>query len=309
MGKPLSGLIAAAHTPLRADGALDAGRIDALAAALGGTGLAGAFVCGTAGEGPSLTVAERREVLERWRAAAPPGLRVVAQVGCDCLPDAEALAAHAAEVGADAVATVAPTYFGPKTAGGLVDVCARIAAAAGETPFYYYHMPSRTHTPVKASAFLAAAIGRIPTLAGIKFTDNDLTDLGTCVELAGDRLTVLFGRTETLLSGLVLGVAGSIGGPYNAAAPLFLRIWRAYRASDLDEARRLQARGRRLGVLTKQYGGLPALKAMMPMVGLDCGPVRSPLTPLSEAQAAALERDLRAEGYFDGDLLLPEEIP
>src|SRR5687767_10773418 len=108
-----TGLIPAAYTPFAPDGALDLGPVADLAALFAGQRLPAAFVCGTTGESHSLTVAERKAVAERWRAVAPAGLDVIVHVGHNCQRDAADLAAHARDIGAAAVAALAPSYFRP----------------------------------------------------------------------------------------------------------------------------------------------------------------------------------------------------
>ena len=140
----LTGLIAAPYTPFGPDGGLALQAIPRQAELLAHNGVNGAFVCGTTGEGYSLTVDERKQVAGAWRKAAPPGLKLVVHVGHLSLADSCTLARHAQEIGADAIATIAPNFFKPAGAPELVAWCRQIAAAAPALPFYYYHMPGMT---------------------------------------------------------------------------------------------------------------------------------------------------------------------
>ncbi len=99
--KKTKGLIAAPFTPLRANGAVNLDAVAPYARWLHRHGVVGAFICGTTGEGMSLTMDERRQVAERWVATAPAGLRVIVHVGHNALADCQALAAHAQDIGAD----------------------------------------------------------------------------------------------------------------------------------------------------------------------------------------------------------------
>ncbi len=126
----------------------------------------GAFVCGTTGEGVSLSLAERMQVAERWRAAAGPQLRVIVHVGYSCLGDAQALAAHAQSIGAHAIATVGPSYFKPSSLADLVDWCVELAASAPDLPFYYYHIPVFTGLRFSMRTFLELAAPRYPDAGG-----------------------------------------------------------------------------------------------------------------------------------------------
>ena len=99
--------------------------------------------------------------------------RTVQHIGCDSLESARALAAHAEALsGVDAIAGMAPSFFRPTSAAALVDFLAPVAAAAPGTPFFYYHFPTITNCTVNASEFFKVAkeTGRIPTLAGMKYT-------------------------------------------------------------------------------------------------------------------------------------------
>jgi N-acetylneuraminate lyase len=285
-----NGLIAAPFTPLLADGSLNLGAISGYARHLHRIGVVGAFICGTTGEGASLTLAERRAVAERWRQAAPPGLRVIVHVGHTCLADARELAAHAQAIGADSIACLAPYFFKPDGVAGLVEWCAQIAAAAPQLPFYYYHMPSMTGCNVLVADFLAAAGPRIPSLAGIKFTFEDLEDFARCLRFADGRYDVLFGRDELLHSALKLGARGAVGSTYNFAAPLYRQVIAAYDRGDEATAVALQAKAVEMIQILVKGGGHPIanFKRLMRRLGVDCGPTRLPLTDPTAAQATAM---------------------
>ena len=147
--KKTEGLIAAPFTPLRADRTLNLNAVAPYARWLHTNGVVGAFICGTTGEGSSLTMEERKQIAERWVAAAPAGLRVIVHVGGNCLADCRALAVHAQSIGADSIGCLSPFFFRPSGVEGLVEWCQQIAAAAPRLPFYYYHMPSMTGLSVK----------------------------------------------------------------------------------------------------------------------------------------------------------------
>ena len=161
---------------MHADGSIHLDTIDQQAELLAANGVAGAFVCGSTGEWPSLTLPERMQIAERWMAGAPDTLRVIVHAGHLCINDCKTLAAHAQQIGAFAIGAVAPCYFKPATLDDLVDFCAEIAAAAPELPFYYYHIPVLTGVTFPMAEFLEAGAERIPTLAGLKFTDEDLME-------------------------------------------------------------------------------------------------------------------------------------
>ncbi len=98
---PLAGLIAATTTPLRDDGSLHLDAIGPMIDRLLESGVSGLYVCGSTGEGMSLTCDERKAVVEASVAAAAGRVPVIVQVGHNSLADARTLAAHAARAGAD----------------------------------------------------------------------------------------------------------------------------------------------------------------------------------------------------------------
>lgn len=206
----LEGMVAAAFTPFDRAGEVNFGMIDTYADYVAGTAIRGMFVCGTTGEFSSLTVRERKDILERWVAAANGRFKVIAHVGSICQKDSVELAAHAAACGADAVGSIAPSFFKPASVEDLIGFFAPVAGAAPLLPFYYYNMPSMTGVNLPVDRFLMEGRRVIPNLAGTKFTHNNLMEMGACIALDGGSFEVLHGYDEVLLAGLALGaVAGS----------------------------------------------------------------------------------------------------
>jgi len=292
------GLIAATFTPMNPDGSLNLSLIPSIAEHLIASGITGIYVAGSTGEGVSLTTDERRAVAEAYIAAAAGRLTVFVQVGQDSVEQARQLAAHAQSFGASAVSAVTPTYFKPTTLEALVESMARIASGAPELPFYYYHIPTVACVTFDMVEFLARAGERIPNLAGIKYTASTLHEYQACVEYDGGRYDILFGLDEMLLGALAVGATAAIGSTYNFSAPVFHRVMAAFDAGDIETARRWQSRSIDIIRAFVPYGGREAQKAMMGMIGFDCGPCRPPLTTLPSDRAAALRMDLEAVDFF-----------
>ncbi len=302
MKKHLTGLIPATHTPMHSDGRTNLEVIDKQANGFIEAGLSGVFVCGTTGEGYSLTLSERMETVERWQAFARDDFAVIVNVSHLCLEDCKALAAHSQRLGVYAIAIMAPCFYKPASAEDLAAFCAEVAAEAPELPFYYYHLPAFTGVSIEGFDFLMAAKKRIPTLAGMKFTHEDLMDFNQCLNFDGGKFNVLYGHEEMLVSALILGAKGAIGSTYNFAAPLFLRILRAYEAGDVVTARAEQLRAAEMIAVLKRFGGLPAGKAIMKLIGLDCGPSRLPQHTPSDEECKQLRTELERIGFFDYSL-------
>jgi len=297
------GLIAAPFTPMLPDGGVNLAAISGYADWLHRESVVGAFICGTTGEGPSLTVPERLEVAEAWVATAPPGLRVIVHVGHNSLIESKRMAAHAAAIGAGAVACMPPYFFKPAGVDGLVDWCAEVAGAAPQLPFYYYHIPSMSGVYLPMADLLTAATRRIPNFVGIKFTYEDLEDYRNCLEYEDGRYDILFGRDEILLSAVEVGCRGAVGSTYNFAAPVYQRLLAAYEQGDLATARRQQELAvAMIDVCIKgSWHPIAAFKWLMQKVGVDCGPTRLPIPNLTGEQIGLLDDLLRQ--FLEGDFL------
>jgi N-acetylneuraminate lyase len=295
---PLHGLTAATHTPFHPDGSLNLAVVEKQCAHLLATGVSAAFIGGTTGESSSLTLEERLALAERWMGVVKgTPLRVVVHVGSNCLADSRALAAQAQKLGAAAISALAPCYFKPRTLDVLIACCADIASAAPETPFYYYDIPALTGVSFSMRDFLAQAGEKIPTVAGLKFTNPDLMTYLQCLR-SGD-WDIPWGIDEWMLGALATGATGFVGSSYNFAAPLYHRLMEASARGDMEAARTEQHRSTQLIALLARYGYMGAAKATMAVLGVNVGHARLPNGSLDGGQAAALRCELDALGFFD----------
>lgn len=299
MEQPLTGLIAAAFTPMRADGTLDLDRVGPMTDRLIREGVSAIFACGSTGESASLTTEEREAAAKAFVDAAAGRLPTIVHVGHCSLTDARRLAVHAQKIGAAAVSACPPWYFKPASVEILVDCLAEITTAIPDLPFYYYNIPSMTGVNLDMVELLRQASRRLPNFAGIKYTAKTVDEYQALLDLEGGRFNILYGRDEMLLSGLAVGAQGAIGTTYNFAAPLFRRIIDAFKRLDLTAAAKDQARAVEMIRIVLRYRGLPAMKALMGLIGDDCGAPRLPLAKLTADQVAQMRKELEAIGFFD----------
>lgn len=273
----ITGLMAAPFAPFAAAGTLAPERVPAYAARLKADGVRGVFVNGTTGEGQSLSEDERRCLAEAWIREQTADFPVVIHVGHTVLPMACALAEHAQRSGAAAIAAIAPYFFKPGL-DALIEWLSALSAAAPALPLYHYHMPSMSGSTVRMAELLPAASKRAPTLAGVKFTHEDLFDFRRAAAVNDGQFDLVFGRDEILIAGLALGAQGAVGSTYNYAAPVYRRVWQAFAAGDLETARVWQDRAQEMiTILAMHGGGVTGGKALMALRGLDLGPSRLPL--------------------------------
>lgn len=297
--KHLKGLIAAPFTPMYPDGSVNTTIIPAYYAMLKTNGVTGAFICGSTGEGVSLTMAEKKAVATAWADAArdDDDFKIMLFLGGTSLADCKELAGHASEAGLYAISFTSPFYFKPATPALLAAACAEVASAAPGMRFYYYHIPVLTGVHITMYDLLQEVDGRIPNFAGIKYTHEDFMDFLSCMRFQNGKYDMLWGRDENMLSALVLGTKGSVGSTFNYAAPLYHELIDAFSNGELEKARALQQQSIDMIRLLGKYGGIATGKAYMQIIGMDCGGFRLPVKNMSGEEFELFKKDAASVGF------------
>jgi N-acetylneuraminate lyase len=296
--RPLHEFVAAVFSPFHADGSLAAEAVPVQAAFLAAQSIATVFITGTTGECHSLTCDERLTLYEAWASAGRThDLAIVAHVGGNSIADARALAARAQALGFAATSALAPSYFKPQSVDDLVAWCSEVAAAAPDLPFYYYDIPALTGVSLPIDRFLAAAIDRIPNLAGVKFTNPDLVMYRRSLDVAEGRFDLPWGIDEALLGALATGARGGVGSTYNFAPKLYHELRDAFTRGDLVEAARQQSRAIAMVDAIAATGYMGTAKALMQRLGVPLGPARLPLNNPAPDQVDALMARLAELGF------------
>jgi len=293
----IQGLIAATFSTFNEDGSLDLSLIPGLVDRLISEGVRGVFICGTNGEGPNLTTEERMTIAEAYVKAVNKRCLVLVHVGHPSIAEARKLALHAKKTGADAISAVAAFYFKPASVSNLVDCMAEIAAAAPDMPFYYYHIPAITGMGIDMLEFLWLAEGKIPNLAGIKYTAATLHEYQACLNYKNGRFDILYGYDELLLPALAVGAQAAIGSTYTFAAPLYLKLMAYFREGKIAEAQQMQLHAINMIRCLSRYSPIPTQKTIMKLMGTDLGPCRLPLVSLSVQQEQEIGNYLEEIGF------------
>ena len=294
----LQGLIAAPFTPMDKNGDLNIALIPSYYEFLKHNGVTGAFICGSTGEGVSITVEEKKAVTQAWANCTvnDKDFKVMLLVGGNTLADCKELAKYAQKVGIYGVSFTSPSYFKPASVAILAQMCREIAAVVPDMPFYYYHIPVLTHTNLLMIGLLKA-IGDIPNFAGIKYTHEDFMDFLSCLNHNNGHYDMLWGRDENMLSALALGKKGAVGSTFNYAAPLYTRMITAFNNNDLQKAQQLQQKAIDMITLLGKYGGIATGKAYMKLIGIDCGEFRLPVKNMNEEQFEKFKLDVAELGF------------
>jgi len=295
-----NGLFAATLTPMKSGGEIALDRIGPQIERLIEQGVAGLYVCGSTGEGVSLSTNERKAVaLESIRAAAGR-IPVLVQVGHNSLAEAADLAAHAAQHGAAGISATCPSYFKIGSVKVLVDSMKVVADAARELAFYYYHMPSLTGNRISMAEFLKVGGESMPNLVGLKFTSTEVHEYQQCVELDDHRFEVLWGVDEMLIAALTVGGKAAVGSTYNVATPLYRRLISAFEQGDLAKARQYQSQSIAFINIVVSYPFQSTLKHILnwqdAALESHC---RLPQQELTLEQITSLHSRLAAIGFFE----------
>jgi len=296
----INGSVAAPFTPMFEDGSINYDRINDYADFLIRNKLAGAFICGSSGEGALLTREERMAVAEAWVEAAGDKLKVIVHTGGTNLTDQQTLAAHAQKIGAFGVAAMAPAFLPPRRNEEFVAYCKTIASAAPELPFYFYHIPPLNGFNMSVIDLLKAVDKEIPNFAGVKYTHDNLYEFDQCKYIAGGKFEMLHGLDETYLSALAYGYTAGVGGTYNHCYPLYREMKEAYAAGDHSRCRELQHKSHLfINVLGQFRGNIVCGKRIMKFMGIDCGPNRLPMQTISDQEETVIRQELEKIGFFE----------
>ncbi len=243
-------------------------------------GVNGLYVGGSSGECIYQSVEERKLVLENVMAEAKDKLVIIAHVACNNTADSQALAAHAESLGVDAIASIPPIYFKlPPHA--IAKYWNDISDAAPNTDFIIYNIPQLAG--VSLSVPLLKEMLKNPRVIGVKNSSMPVQD----IQMWADEGALVFnGPDEQLISGLVMGAVGGIGGTYGAMPELYIKIYELVKAGDLKTALEIQNDCCRIiykmcSTHGNMYGVIKEI--LRRLEGVDCGSVRAPLAALVES--------------------------
>ena len=277
--KKYEGVIPAFYACYDDQGEISPERVRALVEYFIAKGVQGLYVNGSSGECIYQSVADRKLILEEVMAVAKGKLTIIAHVACNNTKDSVELARHAEELGVDAIAAIPPIYFRlPEYS--VAHYWNEISVAAPNTDFVIYNIPQLAGVALTPSLYKEML--KIPRVIGVKNSSMPVQDIQTFASLGGDDHIVFNGPDEQFLGGRLMGAHAGIGGTNQLIAE-----------KDLETARALQfAINGIIGVLTSAHGNMYAvIKAVLRInEGLDLGSVRSPLTPVVEADQEVIQR-------------------
>ena len=246
-------------------------------------GVQGLYVGGSSGECIYQSKEDRKVTLENVMAVAKGKLTIIAHVACNNTADSQELAAHAESLGVDAIAAIPPIYFKlPPYA--IAKYWNDISDAAPNTDFVIYNIPQLAG--VALTIPLLKEMLKNPRVIGVKNSSPATQD----IQMFADEGCIVFnGPDEQLISGLVMGAIGGIGGTYGAMPKLYVELYRCVKAGEMAKALEIQNDCCRIIYkLCSGHGNMYGMikETLRKLGGPDCGSVRAPLAELVEADYA-----------------------
>ena len=274
------GIIPAFYACYDAEGKISPEGVRALTRWFVEKGVKGLYVGGSSGECIYQSKEERKVVLENVMAEAKGKLTVIAHVACNNTADSQELAAHAESLGVDAIASIPPIYFHlPPYA--IAKYWNDISAAAPNTDFIIYNIPQLAGVALNVP--LLKEMLKNPRCIGVKNSSMPTQD----IQMWRDEGAIVFnGPDEQLISGLVMGATGGIGGTYGAMPELYIKLYECVKSGDLATALEIQNDCCRIIYkLCSGHGNMYGMiKEVLRKMGCpDCGSVRAPLAELIDS--------------------------
>ena len=274
------GIIPAFYACYDAEGKISPEGVRALTRWFVEKGVKGLYVGGSSGECIYQSKEERKVVLENVMAEAKGKLTVIAHVACNNTADSQELAAHAESLGVDAIASIPPIYFHlPPYA--IAKYWNDISAAAPNTDFIIYNIPQLAGVALNVP--LLKEMLKNPRCIGVKNSSMPTQD----IQMWRDEGAIVFnGPDEQLISGLVMGAVGGIGGTYGAMPELYVKLFECVKSGDMATALEIQNDCCRIIYkLCSGHGNMYGMiKEVLRKMGCpDCGSVRAPLAELIDS--------------------------
>ena len=251
-------------------------------------GIDAVVICGTTGESPTLSDAEKLEMFRRSKKYVGDQCLILAGTGSNCTEHAVALSKAAEDLGVDGLLVVSP-YYNKATPEGLVTHYSAIAGAV-HIPVIAYNVPSRTGVDMPLSVYQCLSL--IPNVAGVKEASTDISKIAKIKASCPSDFAVWSGNDDQAVAVMALGGLGVISVLSNVAPEETQAMAKAALDGDFDNAADLQVKLLPLiELLFCEVNPIP-VKAAMKLIGYDCGDCRLPLTPMSQENLNKLKKVL-----------------
>ena len=288
MTRQLRGILCALATPFLPDGhQVDEAALRELVDGMIEAGVHGLIPCGSTGEFPVLSIAERKRLAEIVMAQGGGRVPVIPHTGSCSTADAIDLSTHAESIGADAIMVVQP-YYEPTSLDELYGYFKDISDQIN-IPMIVYNNPAGTGMNTSPE-FMVRLARDIRNVRYAKDSSGDLSQLSELIYKYGDVMTILNGSDTIAYAGLVAGTKGVVWGAPNVMPRQCVQLFNLVDTGDLEGARSLWARIWPINDFLVKEGYVASVKAGANLVGFHVGDPRLPYRPLSEEKIQKLKQ-------------------
>ena len=255
-------------------------------------GIDALVICGTTGEGSTMSDEEHKEVLRFSLEVAAGRVPMIAGTGSNDTAYAMQMSRHACELGYDALLAVTP-YYNKATQNGLVAHYKAIAEASTK-PIIVYNVPSRTGVNIAPATY--AKMAKIPNIAAIKEANGNISSVVETAALVGDSMDIYSGNDDQIVPIMACGGKGVISVLSNVLPKETSQMCHKMLEGDVAGAMEMQKKYLALtNALFCEVNPIPA-KAALAAMGFCENYLRLPLTPMEEANRAHLLECMRQVG-------------
>lgn len=283
-------------TPFHEDESIDYDKLDRLIDYHCNHGTDSIIICGTTGESATMTEEEHLECVKFAIDRAKGRIPVIAGTGSNCTRTAIDMSREASEYGADGLLVVTP-YYNKATQTGLVAHYSAIAKEA-KAPIIMYNVASRTGCNLEP-ATVAKIIKEADNVAAIKEASGNISQVAKIMNLTDGKVDLYSGNDDQIVPILSLGGKGVISVLANVAPQETHDICTKFFEGDVKGSLELQLKALPLiEQLFCEVNPIP-VKAAMKLMGVDCGPLRMPLTQLTPQHEESLKKAMRDFGIIE----------
>ena len=251
------------------------------------------IICGTTGEASTLSDEEHLECIRFTCEKVNKRIPVIAGTGSNCTESAVYLSKEAEKAGVDGLLLVTP-YYNKATQAGLV---AHFSAVAKEVtaPIIMYSVASRTGCNIEP-ATVAKLVKEVDNIVGIKEASGNISQVAKIMNLTDGNIDMYSGNDDQIVPLLSLGGKGVISVLSNVAPDEAHDICEKFFNGDVKGSAALQLKALPLiEQLFCEVNPIPVKKAMQ-LMGVDCGPLRMPLTEISPEHEKNLAKAMKDFG-------------
>ena len=291
MKTEFKGVFPALVTPLTADEKLNVRALEALINYESKEGAEGFYIGGATGEGLLLDIPERKKLCEKSIEYIGKDKAKIVHITDMNFRNTIELAKHAQACGADAISSIAPTYF--KYDENEIYEYYKAIANSVDIPLIIYYTAA---AGVTISLDLFTRLFEIDNITGVKWTSSNYYEMISLRDKFPEA-NIFNGPDEMLICGLGAGADGGIGSTYNIIFPLINEVYQSFRSGNIDQAREAQKKADKIIRAILKHSVIPVVKAVLEERGFEVGNASFPMVKYTSEQRKQIMKDLTEAGF------------